>query len=512
MSAPKKVIIVGAGMGALSAAARLARAGLEVEIFEAGDAVGGKCRTEWIGDYAFDTGPSLLTIPAVYRDLFKKTGKRLELVKELVPVDPAFVYHFADGTSLDFANLSLPKICEEMDRVLGNKTGDDWHVLLQRAEAMWDVARGPFIESELASIPALLRRKGFLKDLQQISPMQTLDSITSEYTVNPYLKKIIQRYATYTGSDPRKAPAVLLTIAFVEITFGAWHVKGGIGTLAQSLGQRCEELGATIHLNTPVDKILTHSGTATGVLVNGTTHLADYIISNADAEITFNSLIAPQERAAKSERKKLAKAEKSLAGFSLLLGLDNSKIQGAPPLMKHHNVYFPENYEREFDQIFTEKNPVDDPTIYICAPQDPTMVRGENKEAWFVLVNAPRHEPGVGWDWSADPKKYADHLIAKLDALGLRVSERLDLMEFRSPLDLQLSTGAPGGSIYGTSSNGKRAAFLRAKNTSDIKNLYCVGGSAHPGGGLPLVGISGELVAESIIRAQGGVGIAKDHH
>jgi phytoene desaturase len=342
--------------------------------------------------------------------------------------------------------------------------------------------------------------------------MQTLDSITSEYTDNPYLKKIIQRYATYTGSDPRKAPAVLLTIAFVEITFGAWHVKGGIGTLAQSLGQRCEELGVTIHLKTPVEKILTHSGTATGVLVNGTTHLADYIISNADAEITFNSLIAPQERAAKSERKKLAKAEKSLAGFSLLLGLDNSKIQSAPPLMKHHNVYFPENYEREFDQIFTEKIPVDDPTIYICAPRDSTMVRGENKEAWFVLVNAPRHEPGVGWDWSADPKKYADHLIAKLDALGLRVSERLDLMEYRSPLDLQISTGAPGGSIYGTSSNGKRAAFLRAKNTSDIKNLYCVGGSAHPGGGLPLVGISGELVAESIIRAQGGVGIAKDHH
>ena len=512
MSAPKKIIIVGAGMGALSAAARLARAGLLVEIFEAGDAVGGKCRTEWIGDYAFDTGPSLLTIPAVYRDLFKKTGKRLELVKELVPVDPAFVYHFADGTSLDFANLSLPKICEEMDRVLGNKTGDDWHALMQRAEAMWDVARGPFIESELASIPALLRRNGFLKDLRQISPMQTLDSITSEYTDNPYLRKIIQRYATYTGSDPRKAPAVLLTIAFVEITFGAWHVKGGIGTLAQSLGQRCEELGVTIHLNAPVEKILTHSGTATGILLDGTTHFADYIISNADAEITFNSLIAPQERAAKSERKKLAKAEKSLAGFSLLLGLDNSKIQGAPPLMKHHNVYFPENYEREFDQIFTEKNPVDDPTIYICAPQDPTMVRGENKEAWFVLVNAPRHEPGVGWDWSADPKKYADHLIAKLDALGLRVSERLDLMEFRSPLDLQLSTGAPGGSIYGTSSNGKRAAFLRAKNTSDIKNLYCVGGSAHPGGGLPLVGISGELVAESIIRAQGGVGIAKDHH
>lgn len=514
----RKVVVIGAGVGGMAAAARLARAGFEVEIFEAAERVGGKCRTEWIGDYAFDVGPSLLTIPAVYRDLFKKTGKRLELVSELQPVDPAFAYHFADGTSLTFANLSLPSICEEIDRVLGKKAGDEWHSLMQRAEAMWDVSRGPFIESELLPIRKLLRRRGFISDLKVIAPLETLSSLTSKYTSNPYLQKIIHRYATYTGSDPRKAPAVLLTIAFVETTFGAWHVKGGIGTLAEALGQRCEELGVKIHLNARVEKILTKDGSATGIMVAGRAIEADYIISNADSELTLNSLIAPQEKRVKRERRNLKKAERSFSGFSLLLGLDNSRVEGPIPQLRHHNVYFPENYEREFEELFDTHEKVSDPTIYICAPHDPTMVKGKNKEAWFVLVNAPLHSDthvhsdDHGVDWKDNPQAYAERILAILDQRGLRVTERLELMEFRSPFDLERSTNAPGGSIYGTSSNGARAAFLRTKNRSRLKNLFSVGGSAHPGGGLPLVGISGELVAEAIINAQGGVGIAKDYH
>ena len=214
--------------------------------------------------------------------------------------------------------------------------------------------------------------------------------------------------------------------------------------------------------------------------------------------MVYNSLLPKDLGVVKSERKKLKRADKSLAGFSLLLGLDNSKVSGVIPRLEHHTVYFPENYDSEFDDIFTKKIPVADPTIYICAPHDPTMVKGENKEAWFVLVNAPRHEPGAGYDWSKGSEEYARKIIAKLDALGLRVSERLDLMEIRTPLDLQNSVMAPGGSIYGTSSNSAKSAFLRAANRSPLKNLYCVGGSAHPGGGLPLVGLSAELVSEAI--------------
>ncbi|MEN9324536.1 MAG: hypothetical protein RL414_290, partial [Actinomycetota bacterium] len=234
----KKVIVIGAGIGGMATAARLAKSGYEVEIYEASSHVGGKCRTEWIGDYAFDTGPSLLTLPAVFRDLFIRTGSRFETAVGLQPVDPAFSYHFADGTRFNFPNLSLTDICNSIEAALGKEAADDWHRLMQRAESMWDVSRGPFIESELPTPLSLMRRKGFIKDLLKIAPWKTLRRYTSEITNNPYLQKIVDRYATYSGSDPRKAPAVLLTIAFVESTFGAWHLKGGLGTLSTALEKR----------------------------------------------------------------------------------------------------------------------------------------------------------------------------------------------------------------------------------------------------------------------------------
>jgi len=495
------IIIIGAGIGGMSTAARLAKAGHDVTIFEGSDRTGGKCRTKWIGNYAFDTGPSLLTLPAVYRDLFLKTGKRIEHILKIDPVDPAFEYNFADKTKITFPNLSLKGTCDSIESVLGKEAGDQWHNLMQRAEYMWDVSRGPFVESELKSIYKLAAKKGFLANLKAIAPLTSLRKLTAKYTTNPYLSKIIDRYATYSGSDPRKVPGVLLTIAFVESSFGAWHIQGGIGKLSDAIEDRCRELGVKFELNTSVTRITTKNSAATGIEANGKFYPADFVVANADAELIYNKLLDSEVKEVLPERKKLAKATKSLAGFSLLLGLDNNKISGPAPVMPHHSIYFPQDYDAEFDDIFVKKIPVTDPTIYICAPKDSKMVKGNNLEAWSVLINAPRHEPGTGWDWNKGSALYAAKIIAKLDELGLRVSERLDVMEFQTPADLEQEVSAPGGSIYGTSSNGARSAFLRASNTSPLKNLYCVGGSAHPGGGLPLVGISAEIVADAIEKA-----------
>ena len=494
-----KIVVVGAGVGGMTAAARLAKQGHDVTIYEASDRTGGKCRTEWIGDYAFDTGPSLLTLPAIYKDFFLKTGPRFERVLTSTAVNPAFTYHFADGKSVEFINLDLPKTCAAIDKSFGVEAGNAWHAIMQRAEVMWDISRVPFVQSELTSVWSLLKRRDLIRGIREIAPYKSLRKVTKEYTSDKHIQMIIDRYATYTGSDPRKAPAALLTIAFVEASFGAWHISGGIGQLSVALEDRCRLLNVPIHLNSPVASIDTKDGKVTGVTLHtGEKIAADMVVANADAELIYNKLLAPNVKAAKLERKKLKRAEKSLAGFSLLLGLDNTKITGEIPQLNHHTIYFPENYDAEFDEIFTQKVPVKDPTIYICSPNDPKMVKRENTEAWFVLINAPRHDPASGWDWSTGGAEYAAKIIAKLDALGLRVSERLEVMEFRTPLDLQNSTNAPGGSIYGTSSNGAMSAFSRARNRSPVKGLYCVGGSAHPGGGLPLVGMSAELVAEAI--------------
>jgi len=495
-----KISVIGAGVGGMSAAARLAKQGHEVTIYENSDRSGGKCRTEWFGDYGFDTGPSLLTLPAVYRDLFIKTGKRLEHILELEPVDPAFVYNFSDGKKVVFPNLSNPNTYLEIEKTFGAKASNGWQEVINRAEKMWQVSREPFVESELKSIWQLLIRKNLISQIKQIAPLTSLRRLSEKMDLDPHLRMIVDRYATYTGSDPRSAPAVLLTIAFVESTFGAWHIKGGIGQLSIALEQRCKDLGVKFEFNSLVSKILTKANRITGLeLANGKQIDTEIVVANSDAEYVYNQLLNEKVSSAAGERRRLKAATKSLAGFSLLLGLDNTK--GNSVSMQHHNVYFPSDYDAEFDQIFTQKIPVSDPTIYICAPKDKSLVRSDSKEAWFVLVNAPRHEPKNGWDWSKGADQYAQKIIKKLDALGLDVSRRLDFMKYRTPADLESYAMAPGGSIYGTSSNSTTSAFLRARNRSKVKGLFCVGGSAHPGGGLPLVGISAEIVANAIGKA-----------
>ncbi len=499
-----KVVVIGAGIGGMSAAARIAKAGHQVEIFEAANFVGGKCRTEWIGRYAFDTGPSLLTLPAVYRDFFLKTGPIMEDVLTQIPVDPAFDYRFIDGSSVKFANLSRYQTLQAITASFGSEAAAEWDQIMKRAEAMWDVSREPFVESELTSVVALFKRVTLLRDLLVIAPFKSLREMATEKLTDQRLRYIVDRYATYSGSDPRKAPAVLLSIAFVEEAFGAWHLAGGIGQLSVAIEKRCLDLGVKIHLNSPVAKIQTVGGVATGIaLANGREIAADFIVSNSDASLTYHQLISPTEKRAKSERKNLAKTQKSLAGFSLLLGLRPAESE---PKLNHHTILFPADYDAEFEAIFTQMKPVENPTIYICAPDDPLMVKDAGHESWFVLVNAPRHDESGknGFDWSDEnfKHKYANSIIDQIEARGIKIRERLDVLETRTPLDLQESVMAPGGSIYGTSSNSTSAAFLRTKNRSPIKNLFCVGGSTHPGGGLPLVGISAEIVANAIGRAR----------
>ena len=492
---PEKIAVIGAGIGGLCTAARLAKAGHLVTIFEASSRTGGKCRTEWIGRYAFDTGPSLLTLPAVYRDFFQRTGDVMGRVLELEEVNPSFDYRFHDGTSVKFANLSRKKTLTSIEQTLGADAAAEWNRVMLRAEAMWDVSREPFIESELKSPISLLKRPRLIRDLKIISPWKSLRGIG---ITNPYLAKIMDRYATYSGSDPRYAPAVLSTIAFVEEAFGAWHIKGGIGTLAEKITERCEKLGVDIRLNSRVNEIVLNKNRVTGVVVNDATLTFDRVVANADAQFVYEKLLAPTKKVV-NIRKKLAKQEPSLAGFSLLLGLKPSDSQ---PL-EHHTILFPENYDLEFESIFTKKTPVEKPTIYICAPKDPLMVKDKDHESWFVLVNAPRHSTsGDGYDWSNQDfnRQYANSIINQIEAAGIPIRERLEVLEIRTPLDLQESVNAPGGSIYGPSSNGARSAFARAKNRSPIKGLYLVGGSAHPGGGLPLVGLSAEMVAEAILE------------
>ena len=485
-----RVVVIGAGVGGLAVAARLAAQGHAVTVCEAAEVVGGKLGLLERDGFRFDTGPSLVTMPQVFRDLFRATGGWPDDLA-LERLDPIARYRFADGTGFDAVD-DRDRFCAHLE-AWSPGSGSDWRSFTDRARRVWDASRVPFLESPLDG-PATLARLALRRpqDLAAIAPGRTLRDLGRRHLRDPRLRVFLDRYATYTGSDPRRAPAALAAVPWVEQAYGGWYVPGGLRRLGEAIHVRAVERGAVVRTGTRVTRITTSAGRADGVLLaDGSRLPADVVVANADAAHVYGDLVdAP--RAAR----RLARATPSLSGFVLLLA-----VRGRTPGLAHHNVLFPTDYDAEFDAVFGDPGrPVPDPTLYVSAPDDPA-VRPAGHEAWFVLVNAPRHGAGPGAvDWRAPglTQTYAERLIDLLGARGLPVRDRLLWHEVLSPADLQERTGAVGGAIYGTSSNGATAAFLRPANRSPVPGLLLVGGSSHPGGGLPLVTLSAQIVAEIV--------------
>ena len=490
-----RVVVIGAGVGGLAVAARLAAAGHAVTVCEQAPVVGGKLglleRDTPAGRFVFDTGPSLLTMPEVFADLFAATGEEWPGGLDLRPLDPLIRHRFADGTRLD-TSCDPAETSARMDAAFGPGAGAEWDRLTARTERIWEAVRRPFLESPVGGVRDLARQAVRVGDLRAIAPGRTLRWLGERYLTDPRQRTLFERYATYTGSDPRRAPAALGVVPYVEQRFGGWYLRGGLRTLADELARRVTALGGRIRTGTDVARIETAAGRASGVLLaDGGRLPADVVVANADAAHVYADLL-PRPAAVR----RLRRSTPSLSGFVLLLG-----VRGRTPDLAHHNVLFPASYDAEFDAIFGDPAaPVADPTIYVSSADDPA-VRPDGHEAWFVLVNAPRHGTGPGavdWDSAELSGSYADRLLGLLARRGLPVADRLVFSQVVTPADLARATRAPGGAIYGTSSNGARSAFLRPPNRSPVPGLFLVGGSTHPGGGLPLVALSARIVARMI--------------
>ena len=458
---------------------RLAEAGHRVQIFEAADSVGGKLGLFERDGFRFDTGPSLLTMPHLLREVVGDdvTMRRL---------DPVARYRFGDGTWWNAPD-GEDSMAAAVERLRpGN--GAQWARFWARAQRIWDVSHESFLESPRVDALTLLRQALHIGDLQTMAPWRSLHSLAAQHLTDPRLVTFVDRYATYAGSDPRKAPAALAAIVFAERHFGAWYVDGGLRRIAEVLVERLAQFHVPVHLNATVTGIDCVNGEARGVEVDGRIVAADVVVANADASQVYGRLVdAPRAL------RQLRRAKPSLSGFVLCLAVDGPRTED----LAHHTVLFPERYEDEFDDLFgPAPRPVREPAIYLSVPDDPA-VAPPGSQAWFVLVNAPRHEPDGGLDWGAPglADSYADRVLAQMAERGVEVRPQVRWREIRTPADLARRTGSPGGSIYGTSSNGPMAAFLRPANRSPVAGLFLVGGSSHPGGGLPLVLLSARIVA-----------------
>ena len=505
-----RVVVIGAGVGGLAVAIRLAEAGHDVVVHERAAVAGGKLGVHERDGYRFDTGPSLLTLPQVFEEL------GLGLTPQ--PLDPVVRHVFRDGTVLDSS--SDPEVFRHrIAAAFGPAAAADWSSFWARAERIWRASWGSVLRRPVT--PAtLLRLSWRLPALRAIAPGTTLRGLGRRHLRDPRLRMLLDRYATYTGADPRRAPAALAAIPYAELAFGGWYLPGGLGRIAEALVRRAREAGVTVVLESPVAGI-THTGTdaapahsypalaeprageepgagrgrrgrprVTGVrLDSGDVVPADIAVSNVDALTTYRDLLPTPDRLARL-------TDRSLAGFVLLLG-----VRGGTPALAHHTVFFPQHYDGEFDAIFGDPGrgrrarPADDPAIFVTRADDPA-VHPEGGEAWFVLVNAPPHGHdwnSVNWRRPGLAEAYRDRILALLAARGLEVRDRLAFAEIRTPADLAESAGAPGGAIYGTA-----GGLLRPANRGPIDGLYLVGGSTHPGGGLPMVTLSARIVADLI--------------
>ncbi len=489
-----RIVVIGAGVGGLAAAARLAVTGHQVTVLERAETVGGKLgrhtRDTAEGSFHFDTGPSLLTLPQVFHDLFEATGAKLDEYLDLVPLDPIVRHVFPGGGPVLDSCADPEEFAARIGTAFGDRAAADWQRLWRRAARVWRASEHDILRRRVDSPRDLARLAWRLGDLAAIRPGQSLRGLGRAQLADPRLRMLLDRYATYTGADPRRAPAALVAVPYAELAFGGWYLRGGLGTLADALLSRCLDLGVVVRTGATVTRIDAVGGRVHGVRV-ADQHApipADVVVANVDALTLYRDLLPDPRRLA-------GLADRSLAGFVLLLGVRGES--GLPP----PNDYLPRDTAAVSAAVFAapgrgvRARPATDPTVFVTVADDPTA-RPNGHEAWFVLVNAARQGTAAGavdWRRPGLAQAYADRILDVLAERGVDVRDRLLFRDIRTPADLATATGAPGGTIYGTA-----GGLLRPANRGPAHGLWLVGGSSHPGGGLPMVTLSAHLVADAI--------------
>ncbi|MEV4475473.1 phytoene desaturase family protein [Nonomuraea sp. NPDC049504] len=471
-----EVTVIGGGVGGMVCALLLARQGHEVRLYEQSPRLGGKLAEHHRDGFTFSLGPSLLTMPGLFREL----GLR----RELVEPEPLCRYRFADGSVLD-ARRDPALMAAAVDRLAPGE-GRAWHAFHDWAQGCLRAAgrtvfAGPLIQLRGSGRPAGEAR---LSDLMAVAPGRTLDGLARRFFRDPRLRQYVGRYATYAGSSPYRAPAALGCVPALEHGQGVWYAPGGLARLADDLVLLLKAAGVRVFLSEPVAAVETSCSRVTGVrLASGRRVRADVVVANTDAAALYGNLLPDRRRL-----RGIARLGLSSSALLVLAG-----VEGRTPGLPHHSVLFSGDYEREFADIFDRRVPPQDPTVYVgCSAVDDASQAPSGCENWTLLVNVPARNP-ARWPMRVDA--YRDLVFERLAERGHDLSGRLRFADVFTPADLRDRYGAWGGAIYGAAHHGRLAPFRRPANRGPRRGLYLVGGSTHPGGGLPMVTMGARIVA-----------------
>lgn len=481
-----RAVVIGAGLGGMALGLRLARAGWRVTVCEQNDRPGGKMGLWEVQGYRFDTGPSLITMPSVFEELFEALGARLQEHVELLRVEPLADYTFDDGTR--FAHTaSLPDWLATVRRLEGGDASGFLSFMTLGAR-LHELSRGTFFRWSPFDMP-LPRVLGAA--LASRPPLRhawgSYDGTVRHFLRSPYLRQMFDRYMTYVGSSPRRTPATLCVVPFVEYAQGVWHVRGGLYRLVEALAGFGERLGVELRTDAKVVRIDHEEGRVRGVVLESGERIdADVVVMNGDASRT-QRLLGGIDRPLPAHRR-------SMSGLVLLFAL-KKELAGRP----HHSVFFSSDYDAEFGDLFDRRRFPEDPTVYVNMPSrsDRSITPGRG-EVMFVMANAPAND-GDAWDGKM-VSEARGRVLRRLSKGGFPDFENeIAASAVWTPRDMAERYDVPGGAIYGQVSHGWQGAFVRPPNRDRrMRGLYHVGGSTHPGGGTPTVLMSARITAELI--------------
>ena len=478
--------IVGSGIGGIAFAIRMACLGQHVHVFEANAYPGGKLAEIELDGYRFDAGPSLFTLPKLVDELFELAGKNPRDYFQYERLPEICRYFWEDGTRLQ-TDQNPDKTAIEIAKILG-ESETNVHKYITNAGTKYNIVSDLFLDNSLHKLATWTGKKAMkgYANLHRLGLFDTMHNSHRKHFKNPKTVQLFDRYATYNGSDPYQTPATLSIIPHLEYNLGAYFPAGGMIEIPRSLTRLAQELGVQFHLNEPVTQIRCTANQANGIETKKGIYDFDFVASNADIRPSYEQLLTDIPKP-----NKLLNQPKSSSGIIFYWGVNRTFDE-----LGVHNIFFSADYKREFESIFKVQTMDEDPTAYVhisskVAPADAPA----GCENWFVLMNAPANS---GQDWDQLVAETRKNVIAKISRnLGVDFEKHIVSEDYLDPRRIETRTSSSGGALYGNASNNKFAAFLRHPNyRPGIKNLYWIGGSVHPGGGIPLCLSSAKIAAK----------------
>jgi diapolycopene oxygenase len=484
----KKIVIIGAGLGGLSAAISLRQSGYPVEIFEKNAQIGGKLNVHEERGYTFDLGPSILTLPHIFERLFSGSGRRMSDYFTIRPVRPHWRNFFPDGMTID-----LYPEREQMSKeaVKAGEPPENVERFLEYSGRLFDLTNDGYFEKGLDNSSEFRRHYGFTKFLQ-FDLLRSMHAAGASHFKTKYFRDIFDYFIKYVGSSAYRAPAFLSSIPTIQFRHDLWYVDGGLYNIARGLQRLLDELGVPVHLGQDVTEIRRQNGNVTGIVANARFVVADVVVSNMEVIPACRELLGDDESFVRPMEKKY---EPACSGLIIDLGLDRQF-----PQLAHHNFFFSGDQRAHFDSVFRKHALADDPTVYVVAASrtDPSLAP-EGCDALKILPHVPyisKRTPLTRSDYI----RYKDVVLTKLEEMGLHNLRRHVVVEhFWTPLDIREQYRSNRGSIYGVvNDRWNNLGFKAPKQSSRYENLFFVGGSVNPGGGMPMVILCGQNVAKKI--------------